>query len=220
MTTKTKNPPALRGDEDDMMPATMLDSAWRPGLEPGAAVAGALDLLAEGANNAELPVMRLDAAPVHDFDRFPILVMDTRGISVDFTVYEREGEDPSRVLEVAADTPFGERRISCGAYMAGTLSRKAGLRCADLKNPAAPIVGALPDENGVIGEAKPIADQVAAEQIRQLLAQAPTLLVSYEGQREPTAKGRSGMKVYSTRLVGAPPSQVWDAVRAQLKGGR
>lgn len=220
MATKktTDNVPALRGEDGDA-PVALIDQAWRPGLMPGDAVAGALDKLAAEANNAELPVMRLDAAPVHDFDRFPVLVMDTRGISVDFTVYERDDEPPSRVLELSGHTPFGELRISCGAYMAGTLTRKAGLRCQDTKNPDAPFVGAVADAHGVIGERGPLDDTIAAEQVRAMLERAPTLLVSYEGQREPTSKGRSGMKVYSVRLIGAPPSQVWNAVRAQLKGG-
>lgn len=220
MATKktTDNVPALRGEDGDA-PVALIDQAWRPGLMPGDAVSGALDLLAGEANNAELPVMRLDAAPVHDFDRFPVLVMDTRGIGVDFTVYERDDEPPARVLELSGQTPFGERRISCGAYMTGTLTRKAGLRCQDPKNPEAPFVGAIADAHGVIGERGPVDDTIAADQVRSMLERAPTLLVSYDGQREPSAKGRSGMKVYSVRLVGAPAADVWNAVRAQLKGG-
>lgn len=220
MATKktTDNVPALRGDDTDA-PAALIDQAWRPGLMPGDAVAGALDKLAGEANNAELPVVRLDAAPVHDFERFPVLVMDTRGIGVDFTVYERDDEPPSRVLELSGATPFGERRISCGAYMMGTITRKAGLRCQDPKNPDAPFVGSVADAHGVLSERGPVDDSIAADQVRQALERFPTLVVSYEGQREPTNKGRSGMKVYGVRLIGAPMEQVWAAIRAQLKGG-
>lgn len=219
MATKktTDNVPALRGEDGDT-PVALIDQAWRPGEGVSDVVTRALAELADQANNADLPVMRIGAPPVHDFDVYPVLVMDTDDLFVNFTIYDFD-DGETRTLEFAAHTQFGERRVACGAFLTGIITRKAGLRCERPQQPGSPFRGSKVDQNGIVADVADLSDAEAAEMVQDLLRSAPTLLVSFEGHQKSTEKRKNDMRLFSVRLIGAPPSQVWDAVRAQLKVG-